>query len=309
MGKTKRHKCTHVGVGSAELEAFLLSLRRRNCTSSTLVTRRGGIKDFLRFLAPHRAGRLQDVEERDLEAYHQHLAERDLKSSTMDIYLRSVRIFFNWLEQTQRIFTNPAARIVLPKPRRKLQPVPTESQMQRVLAQPDLTHPRGVRDRAMLEVAYSTGARRAELIGMNETDPDLEHGLIRVAGKGRKQRVLPLGKQALHWLRRYTEKARPELIKRNPDEPALWVGRQGRRIHPHMFDNTIIAYGKQAGLEIRLTPHAVRRACATHMLAGGAHPVQLQMLLGHANLRSLSQYLKVTITDLKKAHAKTNPGR
>jgi len=196
----------------------------------------------------------------------------------------------------------------VPCGRCKLVPVPNEEDIRKLMEQPDLGTAAGVRDRALLEVGYSTALRLSELAGLNLADPNLKDATVRVLGKGSKERVVPLGRQAISWLEEYVGKARPELLTASPDEPALWLGGMGRRFHVLLIGKMMRDYGKRAGIACGITPHALRRACATHMLRGGAHPAAIQMLLGHASLSTLSSYLRVSITDLQAMHAKARVG-
>lgn len=297
-------------IGLDELQAFLQKHKRRDYSPKTLDIYRRSLREFLSFLAASGLLRVQDATAETLEDYRRHLVRREFAERSVDTYLRSVRQFFRFLEDTGRVFVNPAAGLVLPRIHRHLQPVPTPAEMRKLLAAPDVTKSSGVRDRAILEVAYSTGVRLGELHRMNVVDPDYDQGLVRVTGKGRKERTLPLGKQALFWLRQYVKEQRPRLLKRgDPDETALWINKDGGKLSTIRLQQIARDYAKAAGVRTRVSPHAIRRACATHMLQNDAHPVQLQMLLGHSTLRTLSQYLKVTIRDLKKAHRHTNPGR
>ncbi len=128
-------------------------------------------------------------------------------------------------------------------------------------------------------------------------------------GKGKKERVVPLGKHAAYWLKNYLETARPNLCK-GPDKQALWISRtSGKKLTSFSIDKLIRKYAKEAGIKKQMSAHTLRRACATHMLLNGAHPVQIQILLGHSTLSSLTQYLKVTITDMKKMHKRSKPGK
>ena len=190
-----------------------------------------------------------------------------------------------------------------------MQPVPTEAEMKKLLSLPDVLTPVGMRNRAMLEVMYSTGVRRGELLGMTLFDPDYDRGTVRVCGKGRKDRMLPLGKHALHWLRQYTREARPKMVKDQIDVRALWVSKDGDPLSGIRVDQMIRQHVARAGIKKRISAHSIRRACATHMLAHGAHPVQIQMLLGHSSLQTLSQYLQVGIRDMMKTHYQTRPGK
>jgi len=290
------------------LEAFLSDLRHRRSSPRTVAAYREAMRRFLRFMAENGVERLQDVTPDDLAAYRRNIADRLPSPASRYHYLRLIRRFFGWLESRQYILISPAADLCLPRPGKKLGFVPSEQEMRRLLEQPDLSTPEGVRDKAFLETAYATGCRRSEMVAMDTSDLDLAERTVRVRGKGGKERVVPLGGTAAEWLRRYLDDARPELVRSNRVS-ALWIGIRGRRINPQIPPRFIGKYGRSAGILSPVTPHTLRRACATHMLRRGAHPVQIQALLGHSSLRSLSQYLQTSIADLKKAHGHTCPGR
>jgi integrase/recombinase XerD len=263
----------------------------------------GHLETFLRA-----AGKtIRDTTPDDLDRFQRCLSERGLATTTADQVLRQVRRLFRWLEKSQRIFMDPTTLWKPPKLDRPLMSVPTEKQVAALLAQPDATRPRGVRDRALIETAYSTGARLEELCRLTIHDADLDRGLLRVMGKGSKERTLPLGKQAVHWLRIYIRDARPKLIGNRPDPSGLWPGLEGRPLDGSSVRSMLGQYGRAAKLPA-ISPHALRRACATHMLRRGAHPVQIQLLLGHANLANLGQYLRLTIRDLKTMHRQSKVG-
>ena len=289
---------------------YLRHLKARKYSSKSIKAWRDRLNKFSRFVEESGLESLQAVSLSDLEKYRLDLVESQMVSSSVYIYLNYVKRFFEYLEDTQRIFINPARDLILPKCERKLQAVPNEEDVEKLLAQPDISTPTGIRDRAIIEVFYSTGLRLEELTSLKVFDPDLKNRIIRVIGKGRKERIVPLGRQAIFWLKQYIEQVRPKLLKDNIDEHALWIGSHWtRRMHPEIIQRKIREYGKSAAVSVRITPHALRRACATHMLRAGAHPVQIQLLLGHTSLRTLGQYLKVTVKDMKKMHKKSKPGR
>ncbi len=254
------------------------------------------------------AVRAADITADDLVAWRGALAARGLAAATLDVYLRAVRTWFGWLEERGALFLNPAAGLVLPKVTRRLLPVPGAAELRRLLAAPNAATPFGVRDRALLETAYATGARREELVSLDATAVDLVNGTVRVVGKGRRERVLPLTRPAVAWLNRYTTRARPTLLKGQLDEPALWIDLHGARLSPHGLDCIVKKHATAAQLR-GVTPHTLRRACATHLLQGGAHVVFVQQLLGHATLRHLAHYLRMTIAELKATHARSKPGQ
>lgn len=300
------------------LGQYLADLARRRYAPATVRAYGNTLRRLLGFLNDRGMNRLQEVTPDDLAAYRLHLMQSVPSEVSRHHYLNQVRAFFAWLERQQHVFVSPAAALLLPRPGSRLGFVPTQAEMRRLLALPDLSTPAGVRDRAMLETAYSTGCRLGELVGMNVGDCDLGRGLIRVHGKGGKERMVPLGRVAAGCIDRYLDTSRPALSQGHSrtsvppttlgDGDALWLGCRGRRINPLIVERSVRAYGRAAGIAGPFTPHALRRACATHMLANGAGPVQIQTMLGHSSLRTLSQYLSVSISDLKKVHARARPG-
>ena len=260
---------------------------------------------FAGFLAGRGVTRAQDVTREDIEAYRRSIVDRQWRPASVEVYVRAIKQFFRWLEETQVVFLNPADGIVIRQVPRRLMPVPTEEEILRLLATPDITSFTGLRDRAMLETAYATGVRAEELSRLTVKDVDLDSGTVRVMGKGSRERVVPLGKQAAECVRAYL--AGVGQTRSNGTAP-LWVAQNGKPISYMAVRATILKHSRECGVTPLITPHALRRACATHMLRRGAHPVDLQMLLGHASLQHLSQYLRVTVSDLREAHARSKPG-
>jgi integrase/recombinase XerD len=311
MDKTRHHNHSKTpGVVMRHLaDEYLAGLEVRKYSPKSVAIYGRALQDFLLYLAQLGRERAQDITAPDLEAYRLALVHRNFAPSSLEVYLRAMRQWFAWLEQSQQLFANPAAGFVIPKPPRKLMPVPTVGEINRLLAQPNVATPCGMRDRALLETAYATGARREELCQLTIFDVDLDNQRLRVLGKGKKERMLPLGKQASQWLRRYILEARPKLLKGNLDEPALWVDLHGKQLGYGALQPLFGHHCRDAGITPAIMPHAVRRACATHMLKNGAHPLQLQLLLGHATLKTLSQYLRLTIAEIQAMHRTSNPGK
>lgn len=296
------------GVVRQLAQEYLQSLSLRHYSPRSVSTYGNAIDAFLEFLKNQGRARVADITCEDLEGWRLVLVQRNFAPASLELYLRTVRQFFAWLESRQLLFLNPAAGLIIPKPPRKLLPVPTEEQMTKLLAQPNVGTSCGIRDRALLETGYSTGARREELERLTIFDADLDHGTLRVLGKGKKERVVPLGKQSVLWLTRYIRDTRPKLLKENLDETALWIDIHGHALDYSAFQQILKRHCVAAGIQPTITPHALRRACVTHMLKRGAHPLELQLLLGHATLKTLSQYLRLTITELQQMHRKSKPG-
>ncbi|TVM03332.1 MAG: hypothetical protein CV087_05555 [Candidatus Brocadia sp. WS118] len=305
----RKRKPAYTGLGARELIDFSDFLRKKKFSPKTVEIRERVIVDLFWYLRARGLDRLADVQLSDLDDYRAHIMDRGFNINSVNSYLWSIRKFFEFLDESQLIFHNPAHSLLIPRPNRRMQPVPTEQEMKQLLSVPDVLTPVGVRDRAILEVMYASGVRRGELLGMKIFDPDFERGMIRVVGKGRKERVVPLGKHALYWLKEYIKDSWNKLVKTRVDTHALWVSKDGTAVSGVRVDQMIRGYVKKAGIVKSISAHSLRRACATHMLMNGAHPVQLQMLLGHASLESLSQYLQIGIRELMQTHHKTRLGR
>ncbi len=288
---------------------YMQHLASRNYSKASIKSYTNALERFMEYVGGKKVKEPSEITYNHILSYCSYLETKGYSEHTKDLYLRSVKGWLNWLAEENRIFLNPAATLKSPYYRRRLMPVPSEKEVKLLLTQPDQTLASGIRDRAMTETLYSTGVRVSELVGMNMRHVNTRQGRVRIFGKGSKERVVPLGKQAVLWIKRYLDEARPQLCVKQPNERALWLGERGSRIHPARVAHILKAYSKNAGLVQVITPHSLRRACATHMLRGGAHPVQIQMLLGHSSLKMLSQYLRTTITDLHKMHKKSRPGR
>lgn len=294
-------------------EAYLAALKRRRYSRRSINTFSLPLKQFTSFLAARRLTRLQDVGIADIEAWQRHLQERRLSEATRNIYLRAVRNLFNWMESEGMLFDNPVRKLRIPRFRQALPEVHSEADIRRLLEQPSPTTALGIRDRAILEIGYSCALRREELASLSLHAPDLLQNTLRVTGKGRRERMLPIGTEAAAILRNYINNARRELLRHNRSDTgstdALWINNRGAPLSGEGINHLLKQYSRQAGIRPAITPHALRRACATHMLRNGAHPIQIQLLLGHADMSHLSQYLRLTITDIRQMHRNSNPGK
>jgi integrase/recombinase XerD len=216
--------------------------------------------------------------------------------------------FFRWLTKNNFLLQNPAVDIVLPKRERRLpRCVLTASEAEKVLAVPDVRTKLGLRDRAMLEVFYATGVRRNELVNLRLEDLDIEREMLWVRqGKGRNDRVVPIGERALAWVRKYVEEARPDLV-RDPEERTLFLNQRGGRWSGNLTGR-IARYVAAADIGKKGGCHAFRHTAATVMLEGGADTRYVQEMLGHAQLTSTQIYTRVSPQRLKEVHSATHPG-
>lgn len=250
-----------------------------------------------------------------LEAYQRHLfwrRKRDgapLSNQTQYTRLVPIRGLFRYLVRQNRVLANPASDLELPKVDQRLpRAVLTVSETERVLALPDVRSPFGLRDRAILEVLYSTGIRRQELIALTVWDLDPERGLLTVRkGKGRKDRVVPAGERAAAWVARYASDARPRLVV-PPDVGVLFLTKEGLDFTPDHLSGLVTRYVERADLGKRGSCHLFRHTMATLMLEGGADIRYIQAMLGHAELGSTQLYTQVAVGTLKAVHAACHPG-
>jgi site-specific recombinase XerD len=290
-------------------QAWLDWLRAGGRSPRTLEVYGYAIERSVRFWRRRRGPALiQQVQLQDLEKWRAHLVKRGLSLVTVGYYLRPLVFFFQWLAARGEVLLNPAKEFVIPRACRRLHPVISEQDMARLLEGVPLGQLSDLRDRAIMETAYSTGMRLGELSGLDLTAVDLAEGIVVVTGKGQKQRTLPLTRKAIEALRLYIATSRPSLLGGHCEENALWISSKTRkRLRDEAIQRMVVLRSKAVGLA--LTPHSFRRAFATHMLRRGAGPVELQLLLGHTDLSHLRHYLRYAIVDLQKTHRKAKVSR
>ncbi|MDT8391566.1 MAG: tyrosine-type recombinase/integrase [Lentisphaeria bacterium] len=294
-----------IAVSAAWLEWLAASGRR----PKTVACRGEALKRFGEFLHSVGKERFRDVTKRDLENWRSAMFERGNSVATVEQRLRGVRLLFDWLDEQGLLFENPARKL---KPHRvpdRLPVVPSVGEVFRLLATIDTSTPIGVRDRAVIETVYGAGLRLGEVTALTAGDFDWDFGLLRVNGKGGKQRSVPVGKRALKWAGVYVKTVRPLLLGKKPDPGCLWIGKDGGPLSSQGLSVRIRHWIRMAGLPRKYTPHALRRAAATHMLDNGASPFAIKEFLGHADMKHLSQYLRITIGGLKEMHQGSRPGQ
>lgn len=220
--------------------------------------------------------------------------------------LSSLRGFYRWALAEGHIDHDPLATVRLPRVRPSLPDTLEEAEVERLLAAPDLATDLGLRDRAMLEVLYGAGLRVSELVGLTTDALNLRQGVVRVRGKGDKDRLVPLGEEAVAWLARYQRSARGALMH-DITRPALFPGRGDRCLTRQAFWHRIKAHARSAGIDRPLSPHTLRHAFATHLLNHGANLRVVQLLLGHSDLSTTQIYTHVAQARLEALHADHHP--
>jgi integrase/recombinase XerD len=234
---------------------------------------------------------------------------KPLTLATQKIRLGVLKRWFKWLARENHILYNPASEIDLPRQGSQLpRAILSIPEVEAVLAGAAGDGPASLRDRALMELLYSTGLRRMEAAGLAVYDLDFHRRLLMVReGKGRKDRVVPIGARALAWLDKYLLEARPLLL--GSDNPALFISDSGEKMTPHILADRVKKYLRAAGINKVGAAHLLRHACATHMLEGGADIRYIQVLLGHAHLQTTAVYTHVSIEKLQAVHEVAHPAR
>jgi integrase/recombinase XerD len=298
----------------ADASEYLGWLQVHNYAHTTVACRIRYLAYFTEFCHQRGIEQPQQVTLDLLQAYQQRLYEhrkRDgepLTVATQAQRLVSVTHFFTWLRRAGRVPVNPASDLVMPKPDRRLpEATLSATEMGRLLAAPDIGQPLGLRDRAVLEVFYSCGLRRAELIELAVDDVDFDRGTIFVRnGKGAKDRYVPIGERALFWLRLYLDLVRPRFAS-DPAVSQLFLSSVGKPLCADWLSRRIRRYLATAGITKKGSCHLLRHTVATLMLEGGADIRYVAEMLGHARLETTQRYTRVSIDRLRLVHATCHP--
>lgn len=248
----------------------------------------------------------RELDYRRLRGYAAALAGRGLERSTVGRKLAAARGLFEFLRRTGAAAQNPAELLPNPKAGSRLPRVLDRDQARRLLERIPATTPLEARDRAMLELAYSSGLRCAELVALDLGSIDFDAETVRVCGKGGRERIVPLGEPAQRAVSRYVERFRPALVG-DPGEPALLISKSGRRLSPSDVTRRLCRWVEEAAIAGRVSPHALRHSFATHMLEGGADLRSIQELLGHASISTTQIYTRVEPGRLRDAYAGAHP--
>ncbi len=268
-------------------------------------------RDLLKFdvFAKKRKLTLEAVRRDDLVDFLAGLYREKLESRTVARHLVTLRNFFRFAQIQDLIATDPSVNLESPKIRRSLPGYLRLEEVERLLNQPDGKTAMGLRDRAMLEVFYSTGLRVSELVSLRIGDLDSKVGCVRCIGKGDKERIVPVGRKALAMVEKYMQEARPELLKKAKlsQSQALFVNRRGASLSRVGVWKILSAYGRRAGLRVALTPHMLRHSFATHLLERGADLRSVQLMLGHADISTTQIYTHVVEERLKQIYKAHHP--
>jgi len=289
------------------IEQFLDAIwMERGLSENTLAAYRNDLNGYARWLTSQQLSDLTAAGREDVQTYlAERVAAKASPRSTARL-LSTLRRFYAWLRRENRISEDPTALIEAPKLGRPLPKTLTELEVEALLAVPDTQTLLGMRDRTMLEVLYASGLRVSELVSLTIMQLNLQQGVIRVTGKGNKERLVPLGDEAVSWLQRYLQDARLALLNGQTCD-ALFVTTRREAMTRQAFWYMIKRHAKSAGIGKALSPHTLRHAFATHLLNHGADLRVVQMLLGHSDLSTTQIYTHVARARLKDLHARHHP--
>jgi integrase/recombinase XerD len=275
-------------------------------SKNTLSAYRTDLKKTAEWLAQHKSIALLAVQRNDLLDYLAARTEALRSPRSTARLLSTLRRFYSYCQRHALINEDPTRLLAAPKLGRPLPDSLTEEEVERLLASPDTTTLMGIRDRTMLELLYATGLRVSELVTLRDFQLNLRQGVLRVTGKGEKERLVPLGEEAIRWLEKYQKQARPELAQGSRAEELFLTNRK-QGMTRQAFWYLIKRYAKKENIRSHLSPHTLRHAFATHLLNHGADLRAVQMLLGHSNISTTQIYTHVARARLKALHAQHHP--
>ena len=290
------------------IETYLTYLRDVRRMAQNTVESYGRDLGALQAFADARTRPVESLDRHELEAFVRELMTRGLSPRSVARTVASVRGFFRFVALEQKREESAAADLRAPRAWPALPNFLSLDEVDRLLAQPDTSKPRGLRDKAMLEVLYASGMRVSELVALKPGDLRLDEGYLTCVGKGDKERIVPVGHDATDWLRRYLREGRTALLHGRPS-PWLFVNARGGRLSRVGFWKILKTYGVTAGITRQISPHVLRHSFATHLLERGADLRAIQVMLGHADLSTTQIYTHVLEARLRAVYDKYHPRR
>jgi len=293
---------------SNTISSFLNHLRvEKGLSPNTLTAYRRDLVKFEAFTKKRKLA-LESITRDHLVDFLATLYRQKLESRSVARNLVTLRNFFRYAQVQELLSTDPSANLESPKVRKKLPGYLKLADVERLMTQPDQKTPLGLRDRAMLEVLYSTGLRVSELTGLRVADIDMKVGSVRCIGKGDKERIVPVGRKALGMVEKYLRDSRPQLVvKKAGTNASLFLNRRGKALTRVGVWKILSDYGRHAGLRTALTPHVLRHSFATHLLERGADLRSVQLMLGHSDISTTQIYTHLVEERLKQIYKAHHP--
>jgi integrase/recombinase XerD len=292
---------------AVSIVAYLRHLEvERRAATNTVEAYRRDLARLQRF-AVDRARSVESLTRADLEAFVRDSMTAGLSPTSTARLVATTRGFYRFLRLDRRVEQNPADDLHAPRAFTSLPRFLSLDEVDALLGAPDTATTRGLRDRALIEVLYATGLRVSELLGLRLSDVRLDEGYLACAGKGGKQRIVPIGDEAIRWVQRYLTDSRPVLARRREAPWMFLSGRQGQRLSRLGFWKMLKIYGQRAGVQSHLSPHVLRHSFATHLLERGADLRAIQTMLGHADLSTTQIYTHVLEARLRQVYDRFHP--
>jgi integrase/recombinase XerD len=296
-----------LNTDEALIEKFLDSLwLEKGLSENTLTAYRHDLTSFSCWLL-NCGQTLETVRREDVLRYLSDRMSRGLKARSTARCLSCLRALYRYLLREGKVVEDPTLRVENPKLGRQLPDSLTERDVEKLLAAPDLSTTIGVRDRTMLEVLYACGLRVSELTSLRLNEINLRQGVVRIVGKGGKERLVPMGEESIAWVGRYLGEARTELLKKNLAQDVVFPSNRGSFMTRQAFWYRVREHARTAGIKKKLSPHTLRHAFATHLLNHGADLRVVQLLLGHSDLSTTQIYTHVAQHRMKELHQKHHP--
>ncbi len=290
-----------------EIERFVDAMwMEKGLSDNTLSAYRRDLRQFSDWLASRQCSSLLGADPAGLQAYLGYRLSQGRSPRSTARFMSCVRGFYRYLLREGRVVSDPSIDVDSPRIGRPLPKSLSERDVERLLDEPDLTEALEFRDRTMLELLYACGLRVSELISLRVDQISINQGVVRVLGKGSKERLVPVGEEALQWLRRFMAGPRSELMRGVPSE-VLFPSRRGSQMTRQAFWHRVKLYASRAGINKSLSPHTLRHAFATHLLNHGADLRVVQMLLGHSDLSTTQIYTHVARQRLQDLHEQHHP--
>ena len=278
----------------------------RGFSKNTIEAYGHGLNRFSNHLRGKGIREWSNVTKFEIKAFLLLLKRKGFSTKTVARNLVAIRTFFKFLTQEGILEVNPTEELESPKIAKTLPKILSLKEVEQLLEQPNLQTPLGIRDRAMLELLYATGMRVSELVRLPMNQVNLEGGYARLYGKGSKERIVPLGGEAMKWVNLYLKTVREKLAK-GKESQFLFINRSGKGMSRQRFWKNLKAYGQRAGIQKKIAPHLLRHSFASHLLERGADLRSVQMMLGHVDISTTQIYTHVTGERLKKVHQRYHP--
>ena len=296
------------------VKSFYEDYRARKSSRHTIARLKTALREFLNYLeGTHGVTTADALLVEHIHAFQKHIGQRltkkgmPLKPSAINTVIKGARPFLEMLHDEGYLRRGLAKHLkYIREPELLPQSVLMHAQVRKLLRKIDATTPAGIRDRAAIELMYSSGLRIGEVESLTLRDIDLERGIARVVGKGNKERYVPIGKTAIKWLSSYIRGVRSFMLNGNKTD-AVFLNAKGHRLHQATLRTRVREYGRLLGLDIRITPHTFRRSCTSELIKANANLYHVKQLLGHKRFDTLNHYAKLNISDLRKTHERCHP--